>query len=502
MLTEANVPGSDDWYLLTIAESMGKNFERLAILDSYDDGTFVVPVEADASTVDAYRRFAKKARLTFGATIVDQKVSRMNLRGFRTAAEDDVNGDREANRLMRLNNWRAQFRKLQRWKTLYGRSFFVVGLDEFNEPFLVARDPWKVGVRMNATRPWVTDAAVIIERNDELELDMLILIRPGYMKVYTKAAKQTTIPQDGTRWSPGLDWDASSAVQVSWTQQVPVIPFENPDGLGEFERHIDSLDRITEDILERLTITAMQAFRQRAIETGDTPLPQFYPDDHPTNPGEPIDYDNMYKSGPASLWLLPKGARIWESNPVDMTSLTISEKKDLEHLAGISGTPLYAFSADVQGSAEGAKLQRETIRSKVLDARELDDGPASRTISVLFEAYGQGDRADMSEITVMWGQIEYVSKADVAEAARAAKQAGLSQRGINEFIFEMSPEELELEAQNLRDEQFQAMLMGGAQSGVNDRNGGAARDSQAVAGGELDSGASGVVEEPQPVGGP
>lgn len=498
MLTEADVPGTDDWFLHEIASEMGENFERLKMLDSYDDGSFVVPVEADPSSAAAYQRMAKKARLTFGATIVDQKVSRMNLRGFRTAAEDDVNGDREVNRLLRMNQWKAQFRKLQRWKALYGESFVVIGLDEFNEPFMTARNPWTVGVKMNSIRPWVTDAAVIASRDDLNGLDVLTLVRPGYIRVAVKKAKQPTIPQDGTKWTPGLDWTWAQSTAVTWTERVSVVPYRNPDGRGEFERHIDSLDRLTQDILERLTITSIQAFRQRAIETGEHALQQYYPEGHP-QAGEEIDYDEIYKAGPAALWLLPKGAKIWESAAVDMTSLTLAETKDLEHLAGISGTPLYAFSPDVQGSAEGARLQRETIRSKILDARELDDGSLTVTVSILLEAYGDQGRSDIAEITVMWGQIEYVSKADVSEAARAAKQAGLSQRGINEHIFEMTPEELELESQNLRDEQFQTMLMGGAPDGANDPNGGAARAPEALPGGAAPTDPPGVVEELQPV---
>ncbi|UOR02071.1 hypothetical protein MUN77_01685 [Leucobacter allii] len=500
MLTEASVPGTDDWFLVEIATAMGEDFERLKLLDSYDDGTFVVPVEADPSAVEAYLRMAKKARLTFGATIVDQKVSRMNPRGFRTAAEDDVNGDREAVRLMRMNQFKSQFKKMQRWKTLYGQAFFLVGLDELNVPFLTARSPWTVGVKMNANRDWVTDAAVIIGRDDALELDLLTLVRPGYMRIATKPAKQTTIPTDGSKWTPGLDWDWSAATAVTWTDHVPVVPFTNPGRIGEFERHLDSLDRITEDILERLTITSMQAFRQRAMETGDQGLPEYYPGDHPTNPNERIDYDEIYKAGPAALWLLPKGAKIWESSPVDMSALTLAEKKDLEHLAGISGTPLYAFSQDVQGSAEGARLQRETIRAKVLDARELDGESLAQTMGILFQAYGDQARADPAEITTMWGQIEYVSKADVAPAAASAKQSGMSQRGINEHIYEMTPEELELEATNLRDEQFQNSLLGVSADGSDAGPTGPALSTETLPGGEAASGTAGPVGELQPVG--
>jgi len=499
MLADAQNPGTDDWFLVQIATEMGARFERLALLDSYDDGSWVVPVEADPANREAYMRQAERAKLTFGKTIVDQKVSRMKLRGFRTAADDDVNGDREASRLMKLNHFKTQFREMQRWKTLYGQAYFVIGMDEVNEPFITARSPWQVGVKMNELRPWLTDAALIISRDELNQLDLLTLIRPGYMRVAAKESQEPSIPTDGTPWEPGTDWDWVSSTAVTWTERVPVVPFTNPGGKGEFEPHLPSLDRITQDILERLTITAMQAFRQRAIESGDDPLPDVWPEGHP-QAGEPIDYDDIYKAGPAALWLLPQGAKVWESAPIEMSSLTLAEKKDLEHLAGISGTPLYAFSSDVQGSAEGAKLQRETIRSKVIEAREFDDESLAMSMSLLFEAHGDQQRADRTEITTMWGHIEWVSKADVAPAAASAKQGGMSQRGINEHIYEMTPEELELEANNLRDEQFQLSLMNaGGGDGAYGAGGSAAREPEGFDHGTPDSDSAGAVEELQPV---
>lgn len=500
MLTETEVPGTDDWYLTQIGNQMGENFVRLKQLDSYVDGSFVVPDNSDPATREAYMRFANRARLTFANTIIDQKVGRQNVRGFRTAAEDDINGDREAARVMRLNHFQAQFKDLQRAKYTHGEAYMVVGLDPEGEPYFRLYDQWDIGVMKNPLRPWLVDAALMIARDDVLELDILILMRDGYMRAAVKEAKESTIPRDGTPWTPGLEWEWQGATPYGFTERMPVVPFTNSDGVGEFERHIDSLDRITEDILERLTITAMQAFRQRAMETGDDGLPEYYPEDHPEFPGERIDYDKIYRAGPAALWLLPKGAKVWESTPVDMSNLTTSEKKDLEHLAGITATPLYAFSPDVNGSAEGAKLQRETIRTRILESRTRDEESLALFMSIVFEAYGDATRADPAEIYTMWGQIEYVSKADVSEAARAARQAGKSQRFIDEFIYELTPEEMELEAQNLRDEQFQAAMMGGAADGTNSVGSGAARSTETIPSGDADSGAAGVVGELQSVG--
>ena len=499
MLTDAETPGTDDWWLVRLGNQMGANFPRLKELDSYLDGSFVVPIEADPAAREAYLKFADRARLTIANTIVDQKVGRQNIRGFRTAAEDDVNGDREAARIMRLNHFFEQFKDLQRKKYTHGEAYLMVGLDELNEPFMTVMDQWNVAIERDPIRPWRARAALVASRDEILQLDMLTLLMPGYMRVAVKEAAESTIPSDGTQWSPGVEWEWAGQSPYGFTERLPLIPFANPEGVGEYERHLDSILRITEDILERLTITAMQAFRQRAMETGEQALPEYWPDDHPDTPGEKINYDEIYKAGPAALWLLPKGAKVWESTPIDMSNLTTPEKKDIEHLAGITATPMYSFASDVNVAAEGSKLQRETIRTRILEGRQRDGESLSEAMSILFEAYRDATRADPTEIYTIWGQIEYVSKADVAEAARAAKQAGLSQRGINEFIFEMTPEEMELEAQNKRDEQFQESLMGVTANGSNDSGVGSARSASPVSGGNADSGDSGALGELQSV---
>ncbi|MGK0740426.1 hypothetical protein ACSHWG_00855 [Leucobacter sp. Z1108] len=494
MLSEAGIPGTDDWLLVKLATELGNGFPRLYMLDTYRDGTFVVPIEADPAVREAYKKFANRARLTFADTIVTQTTGRLNPRGFRTAAANDANGDREAARIMRMNHMEVQFRDMLDAKTHYGKAFGIVGLDDMREPFATVRDPWSVAVQMNAIRPWLVDAAVVATHDPVLELDMLTLFRPGTMRVAVKPAKQTTIPTDGTVWNPTRNWDwAGGPVALGFTERVPVVKLENPRGIGEFENHIDSIDRVTEDILQRLTITAMQAFRQRAITPDpENPMPEYYPEGH-AKAGEKIDYDEIYKGGPAALWYLPAGAKIWESQPTEIQSLIMAEAKDLEHLAAVTGTPLYSLSPDANQSAEGAKLARETIRTKVSTRQARDGDPFTEFMSIMFEAHGDTVRADRTELTMIWGPQEAVSKADRAEAARAALQAGRSQRFISEHIFELTPDEMALEEANLRDEQFQASLMG-VTSGANNGNGGTSLRPATVASGATDPGAAGVVE--------
>ena len=470
MLTEANVPGSDDWYLMELGRDLGSRFTHLKTLDSYRDGSYLVEANADPAVAEAYAKFVEKARLTFAETIVTQTTGRLQLRAFRTAAEGDSNGDPAAERIMRRNHFRTQVRNMFDAKATHGAAYGIVGIDDDGQAFVTFRDSWSVAVRMNGLRPWVVDAALIVSRDDIEERDVFMLMRPGYMRVAVLAAKQSSVPTDGSPWVPTADmeWE-TGPVPLGFTEQVPVVPFTNPRGLGEFEAHLDSINRVTEDILQRLTITAMQAFRQRAIIPEGGPMPEYYPEWH-ERAGQRIDYNELFKGGPAALWFLPPGAKLWESAQTDIRGITEAEQRDLEHLAAVTGTPLYSLSPNANVAAEGAKLARETIRTKVRERQERDSASFAQLMSLAFQAEGDTLRAEMSEIETVWGPMEFVARADVAESARAAAQAGQSQRFIAEHIYELSPDEMELEAQSRREEQFLNDVMGGTTNGLGSTN--------------------------------
>lgn len=488
MLSEVDVPGSDDWLLYRLASRLGAGFERLKRLDSYRDGSYVVSVTSDPALVDAYRQFAGRARMNIADTIVQQTVGRLHVRGFRTAADNDQNGDREAARLLRENHADVQFRGLYDSAVTYGRAFGVVTVDEQGLPVLSVRDPWTVAVEMNTLRPWLVDAAVIVSRDEINRQDVLTLLRPGSVRVAVRDAVESTVTTDGSRWDPGVEWEwLGAAESLGFTDRVPVVVFANPDGVGEYERHTDSIDRLTEDVLQRLTIVAMQAFRQRAVIPGEQGMPEVYPEGHP-RAGQKINYSEVFKSSPAAMWFLPPGAEVWESAATDIHGLINAEVKDLEHIAAVTATPLYSLSPNINQSAEASKLAREAIQTKVRDRQLRFSAGFAELMSLLFEAAGDSERADRAEIETIWAPQEVVRRAEVAEAARAAFQAGKSHRFIDEHIFELSPDEMVQEDWNRRDQAFNSELWGVKRDGRGD--GGGVGGGYRVDGGEerIDSG--------------
>lgn len=459
MLTQTSVPGTDDWWVMRLAAQYGADLPRLYRMQSYADGTNALPDEWDTAMREAYRRYIHQARLNMAELIVSARVNRMKPLGFRTAAPNDDNGDQLALAHWNRSHMRLGARDLFTDAGVLGQAYLTVtGPQQPSadaQPMILRSNGWSTAVSPYATTPWLAEAAVQVGYDPMNGVDTITLFRPGYMRIAVRVTRVSSLVTNGSAWDPGRGWEwATDPVQLGYTDQVPVTMMAGPGGKGMFEKHTDSLDRITGTIRERLTISAIQAFRQRGIEGK---LPREYPPDHPLA-GQLIDYDEIYKAGPAALWMLPDGAKIWESSVVDITPILNATKDDTKHLAATSSTPLYILSPDAaNGSAEGASLAREALTFSAEEWLDRAEDPIDQALATCFRAQGDAVRSDVGAISTIWAPVDRTS---ITEKAQAASQAvsTLSKRTIWEKVWQMTPAEIEAEQQRQQDEQFQASL--------------------------------------------
>lgn len=470
MLELASVPGSDDWWVMRLTTQLGQGFPRLHKLRRYRFGDAPLPEESNSVFRQGYAEFVKMRRLNFAEQLVLSATGRRRPVGFRTAAPGDVNGDEVADGIWRKNKMPVQIRDLFDDEGTYGTAYLTTtgqnsGAAPFSTPLLVASNPWTTNVHMNPIRPGVVQHAVQVGHDPVLGVDVLTYFRagdgfrPGGFRQAYRRVKMSTIPSDGTVWYPGNDWTwASDIIPFGFTDQVPTAVFKTPHGLGEFEIHTDSLDRINHTILQRMTITAMQAFRTRAISPGESDkaeeFPEHYPEDHP-KAGQKINYDELYEAGPAALWLLPIGAKMWESGVTDITPITNAIKEDLKLLAAASSTPIHVLAPDAaNGSAEGATLSRETNLTKVLDRIERDTTSLADSMAFVFQALRDEVRADPTQIMTLWAPLDFTTVEQKALATYNASRGGMSKTFIGETIWGLTPGQLAQEALNSVDDVF------------------------------------------------
>lgn len=457
MLEDTSVAGTDAWWLMQLAAEFGDGLPRIAKLDSYVDGTALLPVEGtSASQRDAYLRFVKRSRLNLADPTVAARTNRLRALGFRTAAPGDLTGDAQAQRNWTRSSMNVGSRDLFSDFATFGSGYlFMTGPTTPSadaEPLMVRSSPWSTFSRQYATQPHLTEGAISVGFDDVAGVEIMTLLRPGYIRTAVRSAKKSSVSDSGKRWVPGRGWEwATEQVSLGYTDQVPVARISMKDGKGVFEAHTDSLDRINSGILERTTIWAMQAFRQRAL-TGD--LPKVYPEDHPLA-GQTIDYDAIFAAGPAALWMLPVGAEIWESAVTDTTQLLAGNKQDVIFYSAATSTPLYTLLPDANVAAGAADLAREGIIFAVEEMQDRAAPGLQIAQSLNFQALGDPVRARAGEIEVIWAKAARISITEQSAAAASARVGGMPQRMIDEKIWQMTPAEIQQARQDRTDEQFE-----------------------------------------------
>lgn len=268
MLTEAGIPGSDDWYAMELLTELGQGFTRLGTLRQYREGDAPVPDEASPEMREAYRRVVKRARLHMADLIVGAKTSRQKVVGFRTAAVGDDLGDRNAWANWKRSQMQVQVRDFFDDAGHYGTAYLTVTGGP--EPLFLRSNGWTTRTRQSALRPLLADAGVTIGYDPINKANLFTLFRPGYIRQAYLPSQVDIVPNNGQAWRPNTDWTWVSDPQLTNSQDCAIVRYDAPDAMGFYEKHLDSVDRVNDTIKDRLVIVAMQSFRQRAID-GDLP---------------------------------------------------------------------------------------------------------------------------------------------------------------------------------------------------------------------------------------
>jgi hypothetical protein len=463
MLTETGVTGSDDWWLMRLGTKLGMGLPRMARLRSYRDGSVILPdVYMTKSNQAAMLRILRMSRTNTAELISGALVDRQNVLGFRTAAPGDDTGDQAAVRNWKRSQMPVRFKEFLRDVADYGEGFMLTSgpsvASPDARPMFLTYTGWNAATEQDPAMPWLATAGITVGYDVQTMRDTIVLYRPGYMRMASKPSPRPTLANDGTIWSPGTGWSWDTDAIPLYTPDNPLVRYSAPGGFGEWENHIDAMDRINADTRDRLIIVAMQAYRQRAIEGK---LPRTYPMDHPdlNLRGKPIDYDELFQGGPAALWILGTDAKMWESGVVDITPLLAAKKDDFRDLAAVTSTPIYLLTPDAtNGSAEGAALAREAFRFKVTDRNTRAGSSLALSQGLAFQAQGDTVRAESSEISTIWGSVLLESAQSRATAAQAAKLGGASQAYINREFLQMTPEELAQELVDKSREAFEAEM--------------------------------------------
>ena len=417
------------------SDSIAGRHERLDTLWSYMVGDPPLPKVADEYT-DIFRDVMRKARSNYAPMCVNAMLDRMGISGVATSLDKDADGDDLARKIIDESNLPGVLKQLFGYTFAMGDGYGLVVPGP--TPTVHAIDPRRCVGIPDQRDPSRLQVALIKSWDPIDEVETARLFLPGKVYPLRRGAKG---------WEPGGAVEASKVPAA--LGGIPVVQFLNANGLGEYEPHLDLLDRINDTTLQRMVLTWYQSFRQRAV-TFDMP------DDEDDAAFTPEMLNEIFRADPGALWFAPAGAEFWESNQADLSPIITAKRDDVKEFAAVTSTPLHLITPDAaSGSAEGAALMRESLTHKIRDRRARLTPGLRLMFRIAFAMAGEAERGDA--LRLLWEPIESNSLAEKGSAT--AQTANILSRETQlRQIWGMTPVEVAENAQQLLAEKMLGLV--------------------------------------------
>lgn len=432
--------------------------ERMNMLWAYYIGQPPLPQVAEQYT-ETFQQVLRKARATYAPMAINPILDRMEVTGIElppaAGAPDDGtdSGTRSAlpRNLYDQSDFPAAVKDALNYMCVMGEGYLMAVPAEKGAPdqtpLITAADPRVCIGQPDPLNPNRLQAALKVGYDPVLGREFIWLFVDNQR--FQASRESTPLPNVVTASTAGFTWDGPPVdmPEIADLGGVPVVQLTNAHGMGEFEPHIDLLDRINDTILQRIVITWYQSFKQRAI-IGDLE------GDEDEDTAEELDFTDLFRADPGALWKVPPGVTFWESSQAELTPIITSIRDDVKEFAAVSATPLYLITPDAANqSAEGAVSQREGLRFKVKDRRSRTVPRLRHLLTMAFAMAGESVKS--INIGIQWGSIEGRSLSEMA-AATAQSTGVLSKMRQLLEIWDMSPEEALQNMQELMQDQLLA----------------------------------------------
>lgn len=421
-------------WLPVLSKRIDDNMPRVRLLARYVDGDAPLP-EMSKNTRASWKSFQKEARTNWGLLVRDSVADRIVPNGITVGGSSDSEAAKRAQRIWRDNRMDAVAKQWVQFGLTFGQSFLTCW-ERDGEAVITADSPETMCAAVDPLQPWRVRAAMRWWRDLDAEKDFAIVWSQGLRQKFSRDCyvQNAVSKRLVTRISGG--WDPVDVEPVETDGAPPVVVYQNPGGMGEFEPHLDLINRINRGILQRLSTMAIQAFRQRALQkTGDNAGPLPTHDEH----GNVIDWQAIFEPAPGALWDLPPGVNIWESSALDFTPMLNASKEDIRQLSAVTKTPMSTFMPDnANQSAEGAMNTEKGHIFRCEDRLALAKLGLQAALVKGLETEGE---SDVETVDVSFESPARVTLSEKYSAAAQAKAAGESWASIRRNILNYSPEQ-------------------------------------------------------------
>lgn len=364
----------EEW-LPILAKRLEQRRPRIKKLRDYTTGNAPLP-EMGANTRATWIAFQKKARTDFGGIAVRSHVNRIRFRGVRVGPDSSAPISVAARKIARDNRLKMQVRDAVSDMVAVSIGYLVGYISESGEPLIQAEKPEAFYAEPDPIRPWRARAGIKTWRDDIEQVDhAMVWAGPWHQEFVRQGSAYPALVSASGPW-----WPIGTPMQTPGWDKPPISILDREGGLALVEPHLDIIDRINLGKLQRLCVTAIQVFRQRAMRKSPDapPLPDVDP-----RTGEPIDWESIFEPAPGALWDLPEGVDIWESQPTDIRPILDGEKADARDFGAVVGTPMAMLQPDnanqtAAGAAATTAQQADACDSDIdriklgIEARMID----------------------------------------------------------------------------------------------------------------------------------
>lgn len=437
-------------WLPILTKRLDEDLPRIRLLRRYVDGDAPLP-EMGANVRASWQKFQKESRTNWGYLIRESVADRIVPNGIQVGGSIDSPEAKQAQRIWRDNRMDLVFKDAIRFMLDF-RLGYLTGWENAGKAIITADSPENMYAATDPLQPWRVRAAVKWWCDEDLEKDFAVVWIDGGWQLFSRpmyanmGRTKRLYRASADTWTPENDMVATGTTP-------PVVVLQNPDGVGEYETHLDLINRINRGVLQRLVTTAMQAYRQRALKAkeGTEGLPD--KDDK----GNDIDWARVFEPAPGALWDLPPGIDIWESEQTDIRPMLDGSIADVRHLAAVTRTPVSVLIPDsANQAAAGSEFAKEGLVFKTKDRLVVAKTCAVAALLKGLEIEGVGD---LDTLEVLFEPPHAVSMSEKYAAAVQAKGAGESWKSIARNILGYSPQQIAQDALDRAEEQLAAAIL-------------------------------------------
>lgn len=405
-MAEAYEPLTPPWWVRRLHKALVSRHDAVERFSTYYDGKPAVPLAPEKAR-EALHRLLKLSRSNYMGLVVDAKVERMTVEGFRLG--DTEESDKDAWRIWQANRLDKYHKLALKESLIAGSSYLLLapGTDA-KTPKITVEDARQAIVEYEPGDLFTRAAGLKVWHDDRVNLVMATLYMPTQVFKF-QARAIAGQPPESISWEPrrvpGEIYPLRNPLG-----KVPLYELENQGrvlscGISELDDLTDMQDRINKTLFDRMMAQEFAAFRQRWAIGLEVPV------DENGQPREP------FKAAVDRLWTSPEtDTKFGEFEATDVTPFLKAKESDVQDIASRSRVPTqYLLGEQVNVSGDTLKAAESGLVSDVREGMTGFEETLEELVGDALVLAGD-DRGRDTRTETIWRNPEFRTEGELVDA--------------------------------------------------------------------------------------